>query len=129
MNREVHVRICEGRGVRFPPATRRRLARDSAPSSRPPSSDGSYTKPMRRSSRGRSGRRPDKQPGKPGTTLCQVPDPDEVVVCEPGRCADCGGELAEAERVRVAARQVFDVPPPPPPYVTEYRVVSAVSLR
>jgi hypothetical protein len=24
MNREVHVRICEGRGVRFPPATRRR---------------------------------------------------------------------------------------------------------
>src|SRR5664280_3660328 len=23
MNREVHVRICEGRGVRFPPATRR----------------------------------------------------------------------------------------------------------
>ena len=23
MNREVHVRICEGRGVRLPPATRR----------------------------------------------------------------------------------------------------------
>jgi len=27
MNREVHVRICEGRGVRLPPATRRRLER------------------------------------------------------------------------------------------------------
>jgi hypothetical protein len=58
-----------------------------------------------------------------------VPDPDEAVVCEPGRCADCGGELAEAERVGVAARQVFDVPLPPPPHVTAYRVVSAVSLQ
>lgn len=65
----------------------------------------------------------------PGTRLCQVPDPDEAVVCEPGRCADCGGELAEAERVGVAARQVFDVPLPPPPHVTAYRVVSAVSLQ
>src|SRR5450759_4188874 len=27
MNREVHVRICEGRGVRFPPATRRLVSR------------------------------------------------------------------------------------------------------
>jgi transposase len=54
-----------------------------------------------------------------------VVDPDEVVVCEPARCADCGGELADSEQVRVAARQLFDVPPPPPrPHVTEYRVVS-----
>ena len=103
----------------------RRLAQDSSTSSRPPSSVGPYTKPKRRSGRGRSGRRPGKQPGEPGTTLCQVVDPDEVVVCEPARCADCGGELADSEQVRVAARQVFDVPPPPPrPHVTEYRVVS-----
>lgn len=103
----------------------RRAAQDSSTSSRPPSADSPYTKPRRRSGRGRSGRRPGKQPGEPGTTLCQVADPDEVVACEPGRCADCGGELAAAGQVGVATRQVFDVPAPPPhPHVTEYRVVS-----
>jgi transposase len=103
----------------------RRLGQDSGTSSRPPSSDSPYVKPKRGSGRGRSARRPGKQPGDPGTTLCQVADPDEVVVCEPQRCADCGGELADTELVGTAARQVFDVPPPPPrPHVTEYRVVS-----
>jgi hypothetical protein len=32
MNREVHVRICGGGRVRFPPATRQALARDQAAS-------------------------------------------------------------------------------------------------
>lgn len=103
----------------------RRLAGDSSTSSRPPSSDNPYTKPARRTGRGRSGRRPGKQPGEPGTTLCQLADPDEVVVCEPPRCAGCGGELGQARQVGLAARQVFDVPPPPPrPRVSEYRLVS-----
>src|SRR6266542_2345653 len=50
--------------------------RDSSNSSKPPSSDSPYTKtprkPTDRSLRGRSGRRPGKQPGAPSVTLTQV---------------------------------------------------------
>jgi len=47
---------------------RRRLDKDSSTSSRPPSSDNPYTKkPKDRSLRGRSGRRPGRQPGARST--------------------------------------------------------------
>src|SRR6266511_3670038 len=53
--------------------------RDSSNSSKPPSSDSPYTKtprkPTDRSLRGRSGRRPGKQPGAPSVTLTQVAAP------------------------------------------------------
>src|SRR6266511_4970926 len=78
----------------------RQAGRDSSNSSRPPSSDSPYTKtprkPKGRSLRGRSGRKPDRQPGDPGATLAQVPDPDHIVVCAPDRCAGCGHDLADA---------------------------------
>ena len=51
---------------------RRRLDKDSSTSSKPPSSDSPYTKkPQDRSLRGRSGRKPGKQPGAPSSTLKQ----------------------------------------------------------
>jgi len=103
----------------------RRLGRDSSTSSKPPSSDSPYTKKSRdRSLRGRSGRRPGKQPGAQSATLKQSGDPDERVECGPSACAGCGADLAEAEVVGVQKRQVFEAQPPPPPKVIEYQVVA-----
>src|SRR6266487_609702 len=104
----------------------RRAGRDSSNSNRPPSSDSPYTKKTRklkdRSLRGRSGRKPGKQPGEPGAALSQVGDPDHTVVCAPAICAGCGRDLADVPVAAAQARQVFEVPPPPPrPVVTAYR--------
>src|SRR6266536_3551798 len=109
----------------------RQAGRDSSNSNRPPSSDSPYTKtprkPKGRSLRGRSGRKPGKQPGDPGTTLAQVPDPYHIVVCAPDRCAGCGHDLADAPAAAEHKRQVLEAPPPPPrPVVTEYRVQARV---
>src|SRR6266545_2875113 len=109
----------------------RQAGRDSSNSSKPPSSDSPDTKtprkPKGRSLRGRSGRKPGKQPGDPGTTLAQVPDPDHIVVCAPDRCAGCGHDLADAPAAAEHKRQVLEAPPPPPrPVVTEYRVQARV---
>jgi transposase len=105
---------------------RRRLRSDSSNSSRPPSSDNPYDKPKPRRSgmRGRSGRRPGKQPGEPGVTRRQVDAPNERIRVEPGCCAGCGGGLADAPVVGIARRQVFEASPPPPPRVIEYQVVA-----
>ncbi len=105
----------------------RRAGRDSSNSNRPPSSDSPFTKktrtPKDRSLRGRSGRKPGKQPGEPGVTLAQVGDPDHTVVCAPATCAVCGRDLAGVPVAAEQARQVFEVPPPPPrPLVTAYLV-------
>jgi len=105
----------------------RQAGRDSSNSSKPPSSDSPFTKRPRRATdrslRGRSGRKPGKQPGEPGVTLAQVPDPDHVVVCAPVSCGGCGCDLAGVPVAAGHTRQVFEVPPPPPrPIVTAYRV-------
>ena len=102
----------------------RRLSSDSSTSSKPPSSDPPYQKPARGSSRTSSGRRPGKQPGQPGATMPLVDDPDEVIVCDPGRCTGCGADLAAAAVAAVHRRQVTDVIAPPPPRVTEYQILT-----
>ena len=63
--------------------------RDSSTSSRPPSSDSPYNKGRDRSLRERGKRRPGKQPGDPGTTMCLVDDPDERLEFPPA--ASCRG--------------------------------------
>jgi transposase len=88
----------------------RRLGLNSRNSSKPPSSDG-LAKPPPKSLRKGSGRRPGKQRGAPGSTLRQVPDPDEVVEHRPDRCRGCAADLGDAVGVGVGVRQVFDVPP------------------
>ena len=102
----------------------RRLSSDSSTSSKPPSSDPPYRKPARRSSRSSSGRKPGKQPGAPGTTMPLVDDPDEVLVCDPRCCTDCGADLTGAPVTAMSRRQVTDVGPPPPPRVTEYQILT-----
>ncbi len=63
-----------------------RLGADSSNSSCPPSSDPPWKKPAKpRSSRGRSGRKPGKQPGDPGVSRPLCDTPDQVVVIAPGQ--------------------------------------------
>jgi transposase len=99
-----------------------RLKQSSANSSRPPSSDG-LAKPAPKSLRGRSGRRPGRPVGQPGSTLEQVADPDVIVRHAPSACAGCGDDLAGAREVSVARRQVFDIPEPKL-VVTEHQIVT-----
>jgi transposase len=101
-----HIEVLQARVAEL----ERRLGLNSRNSSKPPASDG-LGKPPPRSLRGRSGRRPGKQPGAPGAALSQVDDPDEVVEHRALRCAGCRADLAGAEVVGVARRQVFDLPP------------------
>ena len=105
----------------------RRVGRDSSNSSKPPSSDSPYTKerkqPRDRSLRKKTGRKPGKQPGAPGSTLERVGDPDETLTCPPLWCRGCSADLSHAPVEAVNRRQVFDPPPPPPrPRVTEFEV-------
>ncbi len=102
-----------------------RLGADSSNSSRPPSSDSPYRKPVRRSSRTSSGRRPGKQPGDPESRTRLVDDPEEVVACDPGCCGHCGEDLSGASIVGVARRQVMALPLPPAPWVTEYQIITS----
>jgi transposase len=102
---------------------RRRLGQNSTNSSKPPSSDSPFDKPAPKSLRRKSGRKPGGQPGHPGTTLCQVDDPQRRVEHEPGRCDGCGAGLADAPQVGVERRQVFDLPPMRV-QVTEHQLVA-----
>ena len=103
----------------------RLLAKDSSTSSKPPSSDGPFKKkPRDRSLRGRSGRKPGKQPGAQSSTLKQSDDPDEKVGCGPAACGCCGRGLADADALWMQKRQVFEAAQPPPPAVTEYQVLA-----
>ena len=70
-----------------------------------------FAKPASKSLRRKSGRKPGGQPGHPGSTLAQVADPNERLRHEPGRCAGCGSDLADAHEVGMEKRQVFDLPP------------------
>jgi transposase len=105
---------------------RRHLGKDSSTSSKPPSSDNPYKKkPRDRSLRGRSGRKPGKQPGAESSTLKQSPDPDKTVPCGPAACGCCGTDLTgEPVLGPVQKRQVFEASPPPPPVAIEYQVAA-----
>jgi transposase len=88
---------------------KRRLGLNSSNSSKPPSSDG-LAKPPPRSQRRSSGRGAGKQPGAPGAALRQVSAPDEVIEHRPGVCRGCRSDLADAQVVGTARRQVFELP-------------------
>ena len=101
----------------------RRARRDSSTSSRPPSSDGPHKKEKRstdRSLRERGKRRPGKQPGDPGVTMCLADDPDASYDCPPAACRRCGAGLAGEPVTASRRHQVTDIGPPPEPKVTQY---------
>lgn len=101
------------------------LGRNSSNSSKPPSSDAGGAKTARpenanRAARRAMARKQGKQPGAPGFTLSQVPEPDLVIVHRPARCRACDRSLSDREVVGTSSRQVFDVPDPAV-VVTEHR--------
>lgn len=106
----------------------RRLACDSSNSSRPPSSDAPWSKKPadKRSSRGRAGRKPGKQPGASSSSRSLVDDADDTLKIQPQRCRRCDASLEGAKECRRQRRQVVDVRPAPPPKVTEYQRISKV---
>lgn len=102
-----------------------RLGINSQNSSKPPSSDG-YNKPDPKSQRQLSGKKRGGQPGHQGETLCQVENPDEVIVYSPECCADCGADLSATPIQKTEKRQEFDIPPTPKFIVTEHQSVTKI---
>ena len=102
---------------------KRQLGLNSRNSSKPPSSDSPFVKPAPRSLRRKSGRKPGGQPGHPGSTLALVANPDKRLRHEPGPCAACGSDLADAPEVGAQRRQVFDLPPMTV-QVTEHQLIA-----
>ena len=104
-----------------------RLSLHSGNSSLPPSSDGYQKrgrkpepKPAPKSLRPKSGRRTGGQPGHPGVTLEKVEKPDHYEPCPLPKSCACGRNLSGATVKSTETRQVFDLPEPRPPEVTEY---------
>ncbi|WP_344014165.1 IS66 family transposase, partial [Nocardiopsis exhalans] len=98
-----------------------RLDSDSTNSSKPSSTD-PFVKPKPKSQRRRTGRKPGGQPGHPGQTRAQTPDPDHVLEHHPHTCGGCGGDLAGSEQTGLVRRQVVDLPPIKPT-VTEHQMI------
>ena len=90
---------------------KRRLAQNSRNSSQPPSSDGAEQVPPPRSLRGKTSRKPGKQPGAQGFGLELVDDPEEIADHVPDRCRGCGTGLETTSVVGVVRRQVRDDAP------------------
>jgi transposase len=99
----------------------RQAGKDSSTSSRPPSSDSPYKKKGGdRSLRERGKRRPGKQPGDAGSTMCLAGDPDESIDCPPAVCCGCGADLTGVAVTAHRRHQVTDIEPAPAPRVIQY---------
>jgi transposase len=83
---------------------------NSRNSSRPPSSDG-LAKPAPKSLRKKSGRKPGRPKGQPGSTMQLSSHPDKTVKHRPKRCSCCGKSLKKAPVTGTERRQVTDIPP------------------
>lgn len=85
------------------------LKKDSTNSSKPPSTD--QQKKRTQSLREKSGKKSGGQRGHRGITRPQVENPDEIIVCRPDSCEDCGTDLSGVAGVVTGTRQEVDIPP------------------
>lgn len=105
-----------------------RLPKNSANSSRPPSTD--LYKPKRSSVnlREKSGKKAGGQPGHKGSTLLFCTDkPDEVVIHIPEICSDCGRSLTKVPSELGQIHQVVDISIPPTVLINHKSMVKQCS--
>jgi transposase len=105
------VRVCEGQ-QREIEELKARLGRNSGNSSKPPSSDGPWSK-RRKRRRPSSGKKQGGQPGHPGKTreLVDEDEVDDVVDHEPKECSQCGCRDLLADGPAPRRHQVVEIPP------------------
>jgi hypothetical protein len=89
-----------------------RLAKNSANSHKPPSSDGLAKKSLIKPAISKPpGKKQGGQADHQGDTLRMVQAPDRVIAHQASHCYNCGRALTGSGQ-SIAARQVFDLPPP-----------------
>jgi transposase len=98
-----------------------RMGQNSKNSGKPPSSDG-LAKPAPRSLRAKTGRKPGRPKGQPGTTMQLTDHPEHVLRHEPSACRTCGTGLEGARQTGMERRQVTEIPPVKAE-VTEHQMV------
>lgn len=99
----------------------RRLNLDSSNSSKPPSSDGLAKTSRVVSLREKSGKKSGGQPGHKGFTLQQVDNPDVIEKHTIKCCPHCKMNMTNVPVKSMRKAQVFDVPLPIKPMVTEHQ--------
>ncbi|MEI6490094.1 MAG: IS66 family transposase [Bacteroidota bacterium] len=104
--------------------------KDSHNSSIPPSKDSLAAQAEKskkllatRSLREKSGKSNGGQTGHKGTTLEMASEPDSIIEHKPYFCTRCGNDLSAIQGSVVEVRQVFDVPMPILPIVTEHQLI------
>lgn len=104
--------------------------KDSHNSSIPPSKDSLAAQADKskkllatRSLRDKSGKSNGGQTGHKGTTLEMASEPDSIIEHKPYFCTRCGNDLSAIQGSVVEKRQVFDVPMPILPIVTEHQLI------
>jgi len=104
--------------------------KDSHNSSIPPSKDSLSVQAEKskklletRSLREKSGKSNGGQIGHKGTTLEMASEPDSIIEHKPYFCTRCGNDLSAIKGSVVEIRQVFDVPMPILPIVTEHQLI------
>lgn len=83
------------------------LAKNSRNSSKPPSTDSPYINRDKKKKNPKGGAKKKRT----GTTLNQVSDPDEIIVCNVDICEHCHRDLLDIDAKEIDKRQVTDIPP------------------
>lgn len=92
------------------------LGKNSRNSSKPPSTDSPFKNKEKKKRKQKSG----EKKKRTGTTLSQIPDPDEVVKCKINFCEHCHCDLSDVNIREIDKRQVTDIPPIKA-FTTEYQ--------
>ena len=112
LNRQLRKKDEENAGLKERLSKYEKPNKNSSNSSTPPSKESMKDEIVRRtkSLRKPSGKKPGGQEGHDGHKLSCSPSPDEIIDDTPNYCTNCGGTLADAERVLDYVTQVISIP-------------------